>query len=62
MIVQAPRPDPVKPGPKPAIERREPGADGTLATQDCQLVAERNDLELQFRAAAKPISEPGKKR
>jgi len=31
---------------------------GTLATQDCQLVAERNDLELQFRAAAKPTSEP----
>ena len=29
-----------------------------LATQDCQLVAERNDLELQFRAAAKPTSEP----
>jgi hypothetical protein len=24
--------------------------------QDCQLVAERNDLELEFRAAAKPAT------
>jgi hypothetical protein len=24
----------------------------TLATQNCQLVAKRNDLELQFRAVA----------
>jgi len=56
--VQAPRPDPIKPDPEQAIELGEPWAAGTLATQDCQLVAERNDLELQFRAAAKPISEP----
>jgi hypothetical protein len=35
---------------------------GTLATQDCQLVAERNDFELQFHAAAKPTSEPGEDR
>ena len=56
--VQAPRPDPVKPDPEYAIEREELGAARTLATQDCQLVAERNDLELQFRAAAKPTSEP----
>ena len=41
-----------------AIERGEPVAAGTLATQDCQLVTERNDLELQFCAAAKPTSEP----
>jgi hypothetical protein len=44
-----------------AIERGEPVAAGTLATQDCQLVTERNDLELQFLAAAKPTSEPRKK-
>ena len=56
--VQALRPDPVKPDPEYAIEGAEPGTAGTLATQDCQLVAERNDLELQFRAAAKPTSEP----
>jgi len=56
--VQAPWPNPVKPGPKQSIERGEPGAAGTLATQDCQLVAERNDLELQFRATAQPTSEP----
>ena len=29
-----------------------------VATQDCKLVAERNDRELQIRAAAKPTSEP----
>ena len=29
-----------------------------VAKQDCKLVAERNDLELQIRAAAKPTSEP----
>ena len=56
--VQAPRPDPVEPDPEYAIEREELGAARTLAMQDCQLVAERNDLELQFRAAAKPASEP----
>jgi hypothetical protein len=28
----------------------------------CQLVAERNDLELQNRAAVKPTSEPGEER
>jgi hypothetical protein len=33
-----------------------------LATRDGKLVAERNDLELQFHAAAKPDSEPGKDR
>ena len=41
-----------------AIERGEPVVVGPPATQDCQLVTERNDLELQFRAAAKPTSEP----
>ena len=55
--VQAPRPDPVEPDPE-AIERGVPGASGTLATQNCQLVAKRNDLELQLRAVAKPTSEP----
>jgi len=34
------------------------GAARMRATQDCELVAERNDLELQIRAAAKPTSEP----
>ena len=33
-----------------------------LAMQDCKLVAERNNLELQFRSAAKPTSEPRNKR
>ena len=41
-----------------AIERGEPVTAGTLATRDYQLVTERNNLELQFRAAAKPRSEP----
>jgi hypothetical protein len=31
---------------------------GMLAMQDCKLMVERNDLELQFRSAAKPTSEP----
>jgi len=38
-------------------DRAEPEAAGPLATQDCQLVVERNDLELQFSAAAKPTRE-----
>jgi hypothetical protein len=38
------------------------GRPGTLATQNCKLVARRNDLELQFDAAAKATSEPGKER
>jgi hypothetical protein len=41
-----------------AIERGEPVTAGTLATRDCQLVTERNNLKLQFREAAKPTSEP----
>ena len=56
--VQAPWPDPVEPDPEYAIERGEAGASATLATQNCQLVAERNNLKLQFRAAAKLTSEP----
>lgn len=31
---------------------------GPLVTQDRELVAERNDLKLQIRAAAKPTLEP----
>jgi hypothetical protein len=44
-----------------AIEREKLGATRTLAMQDCQLVVERDDLELQFRAAAKSTIEPWKK-
>jgi hypothetical protein len=56
--VQAMRPQPVKPNPEQAIDRREPDTAGTLAAWDCQLAAKRNDLKLHFRAAAKPTSVP----
>ena len=52
---------PVKPYPQEPIDAGVSRMAGTLATQDCQLVTERNDLELQFLAAAKPTSEPRKK-
>jgi hypothetical protein len=54
--VQTARPHPVEPYPKEPIDRAESGTAGPLATEDRELVAERNDLELQFHAAAKPTS------
>jgi hypothetical protein len=39
-----------------------PRAAGTLATQDCKLVAESYDFEFQFHTAAKPVSEPAEDR
>jgi hypothetical protein len=57
--IEATRPYPVQPDPEEAVHTKEPGTAWTLAMQDCELVAERNDFELQFHAAAKPASEPG---
>ena len=42
--VQAPSPNPVKPDPEQSIERGELKTAGTPATQDRQLVAERDDF------------------
>ena len=56
--VQTAWPHPVKPKPDYTVDRGEVGASGTLATQDRQLVLERENLELQFRAAPKPTGEP----
>jgi hypothetical protein len=55
-------PHPVKPYPQEPIDGVESETAGAVATQDCQLVAEHNDFELQLHAAAKPTSEPGEDR
>jgi hypothetical protein len=56
------RPYPAEAHPQKSIDGVEPGTAGTQAAQDCELVAQRNDLELQFHAAAKPASESEEKR
>jgi hypothetical protein len=56
--IEAARPQPIQPDPEQAVEREEPRAAGTLAPQDRQLAAERKDLKLRFRTAAKPAAEP----
>ncbi len=55
-------PHPIKPDPQQSVDTKEPRTAGTLAMQDCQLVAERDHFELQFHAAAKPSCEPEKER
>jgi hypothetical protein len=51
-------PYPVKPKPDYTVDWGEAGPSGTLATEDRQLVSERENLKLQFRAAPKPTGEP----
>lgn len=56
--VQTPRPQPVEPDPEEAVYGEEPGTTGALATQDDQLVAQRDDFKLQGRAASAAASDP----
>ena len=56
--IQESRPHAVEPDPNQAIDRKKLSASGTPAAQDGELMPERNDLELQFYAAAKPTGEP----
>jgi hypothetical protein len=57
--VEATRPKPVEPDPQEPIYGDESPTARMLAMQDRHLVTQRDDLEFQFHAAAKPTSEPG---